>query len=109
MSVQDVIESKLVAALSPLHMDVVNESGSHNVPEGSESHFKVVLVCDGFAGRPMLQRHRMVYAALQDELAGPVHALALHTYTPEQWQSVAEEAPSSPNCRGGNALESRTS
>jgi BolA protein len=105
MSVQQAIESKLGSALSPSHLEVVNESGNHNVPKGSESHFKVVLVSDAFEGRPMLTRHRMVYAALAQELAGPVHALALHTYTPAQWRALDGSAPSSPACRGGKALE----
>ncbi len=108
MTIQQSIESKLAASLDPLHIEVINESGNHNVPQGSESHFKVVLVSHAFEGRPMLARHRMVYAALSDELAGPVHALALHTYTPEQWRAADEGAPDSPLCRGGKALESKT-
>ena len=107
MTIQHSIETKLAASLEPLHLEVINESGNHNVPEGSESHFKVVLVSGAFEGRPMLARHRMVYAALSEELAGPVHALALHTYTPEQWQASDGDAPESPLCRGGKALESK--
>ena len=109
MSVQQTIEEKLAAALEPQHLEVLNESGNHNVPAGSESHFKVVLASAAFEGKPMLTRHRMVYAALQVELDGPVHALALHTYTPQQWQSLSGEAPTSPDCRGGMAMESRAS
>ena len=105
MSIQQSIESKLTATLEPIHLEVINESGNHNVPKGSESHFKVVLVSNAFEGRPMLARHRMVYAALVDELAGPVHALALHTYTESQWQELAA-APCSPLCRGGSKAES---
>jgi len=107
MNVQQRIESKLAGALSPLHLEVVNESGNHNVPAGSESHFKVVLVSEAFEGRPQLARHRMVYGTLNEELAGPVHALALHTYTPAQWRELAAGAPESPRCRGGMALEPR--
>ena len=47
-----------------------------------------------------LERHRRVNAALADELAGPIHALALHTYTPEEWAETVA-APDSPDCRGG--------
>ena len=107
MSVQSSIEAKLADSLSPSYLDVVNESANHNVPEGSESHFKVVLVSELFEGRPMLARHRMVYGALSQELSGPVHALALHTYTPAQWQALDAGAPQSPDCRGGMALESK--
>jgi BolA protein len=100
MTTAQTIESKLQAGLSPAHLEVINESGNHNVPEGSESHFKVVVVAPAFEGRPVLHRHRMVYALLAEELAGSVHALALHTYTEAQWQALAE-APGSPACRGG--------
>ena len=106
-SVHEGIRDKLTASLAPTHLEVVNESGNHNVPAGSESHFKVVLVSDAFEGRPMLARHRMVYAALDEELAGPVHALALHTYTPSQWAALDSDAPRSPKCGGGKALEGR--
>lgn len=107
MSIQASIEKKLTESLSPTHLEVVNDSGHHNVPDGSESHFKVVLVSDRFEGLPMLRRHRMVYGILADELAGSVHALALHTYTEAQWRELASGAPDSPLCRGGKALEAK--
>ena len=47
----------------------------------------------------------MVNEALADELAGPVHALAIHTYTPEEWRQRFGEAPMSPPCLGGKAQE----
>ena len=84
---------------------VENESPNHNVPAGSESHFRVVVVAEGFEGRRLLERHRMVNAVLEDELAGPVHALALHTYTQADWKARFGEAPMSPPCLGGQARE----
>jgi BolA protein len=101
MSVQARIEEKLARAIDPLHLEVVNESGSHNVPPGSESHFRVVLVADRFEGERLLARHRIVNQILADELAGPVHALALHTYTADEWRERHGDAPMSPPCRGG--------
>lgn len=101
MSVQASIEEKLARAIDPLHLEVVNESGSHNVPPGSESHFRVVLVADRFEGERLLARHRIVNEILADELAGPVHALALHTYTADEWRERHGDAPMSPPCRGG--------
>ncbi len=106
MSVASTIEEKLRSGLEPAHLEVVNESGNHNVPPGSESHFKVVVASSAFDGRPTLHRHRMVYALLGDELAGPVHALALHTYTLAQWDELGA-APESPDCRGGMKVEAR--
>ncbi len=102
MSVQDVIEQKLTAAFAPQHLEVRNESGGHNVPAGSETHFKVVLVSTLFDGERLLARHRRVNAALADELQGPVHALAIHTYTADEWQARFGEAPMSPPCQGGD-------
>ena len=104
MSIADTIEAKLRDGLSPSHLEVVNESGNHNVPPGSESHFKVVVAADAFDGHPTLHRHRMVYGLLDEELAGPVHALALHTYTAGQWENMGT-APESPDCRGGAKAE----
>jgi BolA protein len=74
----------------------------HSVPPGSESHFKVTLVSDAFEGRRLLERHRAVNAALADELRDSVHALALHTLTPEEWFARGGAVPASPPCLGGS-------
>lgn len=100
--IQEQIIAKLQAAFAPLHLDVINESHRHNVPAGSESHFKVVLVSDTFCGQRLLARHRAVNAALAEELAHHIHALALHTYTPEEWAAIQGDFPDSPQCLGGN-------
>jgi BolA protein len=102
VSVQQQIETKLAQALSPAHLKVVNESHMHSVPPGSETHFKVVLVSPEFDGKRSVARHQLVYRLLADELAGPVHALALHTYTAQEWQQREGAAPESPQCLGGS-------
>ncbi len=102
MSVQAQIEAKLVEGLSPSHFNVINESHMHSVPANSETHFKLVVVSGHFEGVRQVQRHQKVYALLAEELAGPVHALALHTYTEAEWQQQGT-APASPNCKGGSA------
>lgn len=102
MGMQQTIEEKLQSAFAPGILDVANESDQHNVPPGSESHFKVVLVSDVFAGLRSVARHQRVYAALADELRGGVHALALHTYTPQEWTMRSALAPASPACMGGS-------
>ena len=101
MSVQSDIEAKLTNQLQPAHLEVINESSNHNVPPGSESHFKVVIVTDAFEGKMLVARHRMINAILADELQNKIHALALHTYTPDEWQEVSGNAPVSPPCLGG--------
>ena len=101
MTIQQQIEDKLRAAFSPLHLEVDNESHMHNVPQGSESHFRAVLVSEAFAGQPLVQRHRAVNSVLREELDGAVHALALHTLTPEEWFTKGGDTPQSPPCLGG--------
>lgn len=99
-SIHDVLEQKL-AACDPLHLEVINESGSHNVPKGSETHFKVVMISDKFEGLQLIQRHRLVNEILHEELAGPIHALSLHLYTSQDWEKRFGAVPPSPPCRGG--------
>lgn len=99
MSLSESIESKLRASLSPDHLEIVNESHMHNVPPNSETHFKVVIVAAAFDGLRPVKRHQLVYQQLQEEFAGGLHALALHTYTPSEWQG---RAPVSPQCLGGS-------
>ncbi len=94
------ISAKLIAQFQPQHLEVINESYMHSVPPGSETHFKVVLAAEGFAGKRQVQRHQAVYSILADELRQGVHALALHTYTPEEWQASGK-VPNSPECLGG--------
>ena len=101
--IADRITEKLVAALDPVHLEVVNESGNHNVPDGAETHFKVVVVAPAFEGERLLARHRRINATLADELAGGVHALAIHAYTADEWRQRFGAAPMSPPCRGGHA------
>lgn len=99
MTIAAQIEQKLIAAFSPLHLDVINESHQHNVPPGSESHFKVVIAANAFDGKRLIQRHRSVNSILAEELAGQVHALALHTYTETEWQEhYQNNVPLSPKC-----------
>ncbi len=99
--VREQIEAKLKAAFEPVFLDVVDESYRHNVPAGSESHFKVVIVSDKFQGERFLVRHRSIYSALLEEMTGGVHALALHTYTEKEWKGLQDTVPASPPCRGG--------
>jgi BolA protein len=95
------IRTKLTESFNPRHLDVTNESYMHSVPQGSESHFKVVLVTDVFVNKRQVQRHQAVYACLGDELKKGVHALALHTFSPMEWQEKAV-VPTSPQCMGGS-------
>jgi len=101
MNMQQTITSKLEKALSTEHLEVINESHMHNVPEGSESHFKVIIVSDDFKDKMLLARHRLVNKVLEEELKGSIHALALHTMTMEEWFEKGKAAESPP-CEGGS-------
>ena len=61
----------------PSHLEVINESNMHNVPKGSETHFKVVVVSDSFEGLSLVKRHRAVNEVLAQELQSGVHALSI--------------------------------
>ncbi|MCR3755695.1 MAG: DNA-binding transcriptional dual regulator BolA [Sodalis sp. Psp] len=100
MMIREQIEKKIRAEFNPLYLDVVDESDRHNVPMSYESHFKVILVSDRFNDECILNRHRAVYGVLEEELAGIVHALALHTYTVREWKELHDIVPDSPPCRG---------
>ncbi len=104
MVVEQSLRRKIETALRPQHLEVINESGGHNVPPGSETHFKVVVVCDAFTGKSRIAQHRMVFKAVQEELRDGVHALALHTYSEDAWAKAC--VPDSPRCLGGKAKES---
>lgn len=101
LQVQKIIENKLTAAFTPDFLQVLNESHMHAVPVDSETHFKLVIVSGSFEGMRAVKRHQRVYQLLSDELAGGVHALALHIFTPDEWREQ-KCAPSSPDCMGKN-------
>ena len=99
MSMQNSIEEKLEQALQPEVLEVTNESHMHSGP-ATESHYKVVVVSKAFEGKMLIARHRMVNAALNDELQ-KIHALALHTMTPDEYFEKAGKVADSPQCEGG--------
>lgn len=101
MNIQQQIEHKLQQAMQPEFLEVINESHMHSVPPGSESHFKVTVVSDQFNGKRLIARHRQINGILADELSGKIHALALHTLTPDEYFVRAGKVPDSPQCQGG--------
>lgn len=105
MSVQSTIEHKLSEKLHPVHLEVVNESYMHSVPEGSESHFKVTAVSGEFEEKNLVARHRLINEILTEELSGPLHALSLHTLTPDEWFDRAGDTANSPKCLGGSKAD----
>ena len=92
MTVATSIGDKLTAAFAPLALEVRDESASHSGHAGAtrgdgsqgETHFHVRLVSAAFEGVSRVERQRRIYAALKDELAGPVHALSLSALAPSE-------------------------
>ena len=95
--------TKKLNGLIPNYLEVTNESYKHNVPEGSESHFKVVVVSSKFEGINLVKRHQMVNTLLKEEFDNGLHALSIMAKTPEQWTSAGNKLiHETPNCLGGS-------
>ena len=107
MTTHQKLQSKLEANFQPVYLEVVNESHSHNVPPGSETHFKVVLVSPRFTDTGRVQRHQQVYQVVSEEMRNGVHALALHLYSPDEWRNTSQ-VKDSPPCLGGSKANSQT-
>jgi len=98
MSTIAFIEESLTGEFSPTHLEVVDESHMHSVRPGSESHFKVVIVSSAFDGKTLIARHRAVNAIVEMDKHA-IHALALHTFSTEEWSK--QNDTQSPDCLGG--------
>jgi BolA protein len=94
------IYDALSAQLKPAVLSVENESSQHHVPEGSETHFKIIVVSSTFQKQTRVARHKNIHTLLADELKQGLHALSLYLYTPEEW-AQRKTTPASPSCRGG--------
>ena len=88
------IEARLREAFAPLALEVVDDSARHRGHAGNTGggHFRVVLVSERFRGVPRVERHRLVYASLAEELQAEIHALELDARTPEEAAPTAQGA-----------------
>jgi len=100
MNMQATIDEKLNKTLAPEFLEIINESNMHSGP-ATESHFKVVAVSKAFEGKMLIARHRMINEALANELE-TIHALSLHTMTPDEYFEKAGKVAESPQCKGGS-------
>jgi len=86
MTTQNAITEKLREAFSPQSLEVLDESHLHEGHAGhrpgGETHFRIYIVSPAFQGKSRIERHRMINATLAAELAGTVHALAIHAQAP---------------------------
>lgn len=88
MTVAETIRARLEAEISPIELDIVDESHLHSGhagarPEG-ETHFRVTAVSDKFTGTTRVERQRLVYGVLSDLIEGPIHALSLKLSAPNE-------------------------
>ena len=104
MSLQENIAVKVTSHLKPSHLVIENESHMHGGP-ATESHFNLTIVASCFEGLSLVKRHQNLYKLLSEELAGSVHALALHLYSPAEWEIRQKTVPLSPDCKGGSKSE----
>ena len=88
MSMAERIRAKLAAGLTPVALDIQDESAKHaghaGARPGGETHFDIYVVAAAFQGQSRVARQRMVYRLLGDEIAAGVHALAMTTLTPDE-------------------------
>ena len=99
--IKDKIEEKLKTQISSLYVEVINESPNHNVPDGAESHFKVIVVSNDFENMKAVQRHQLIYKALNEEMK-LIHAIAIHPFTKIEWDKNNQSSSDSPDCLGGS-------
>jgi BolA protein len=96
------IEAKVRAAFKPTHFELENESHTHH-RGGDETHFRLIVVSPLFEGVSRVDRQRQVYGLLEAERSQGLHALAMWTYTPSEWEKHAAAADlTSPDCATGH-------
>jgi BolA family transcriptional regulator, general stress-responsive regulator len=91
MRTVDLITQKLTAAFAPQSLKVLDESHQHEghagARPGGQTHFRVYIVSEAFKGKTRIERHRLINGILSDDLAGGVHALAIHAAAPGEGQN----------------------
>jgi stress-induced morphogen len=78
----DTVRTLLLAAFPGADIELVDLTGTRD-------HYQARIVSAAFSGKSLIEQHQLVYAALGDAMSGPIHALALKTYTPEAWQKAS--------------------
>lgn len=85
----EMIRERLTAALTPVSLEIQDDSHKHAGHAGARSgggHFNVHIVSDAFAGKSLIQRHRLIYEALGDAMQNEIHALSIKAVTPDEAQ-----------------------
>lgn len=101
MSRKERIEQQLIAQFSPSYLAVEDESHQHHVPENAQTHYKIVMTASQFTSLSRINRHKLINVLLKNEFENGMHALSMHLYSPEEWQTQADSVLKSPSCRDG--------
>ncbi|KTC83194.1 BolA family protein [Legionella cincinnatiensis] len=101
MSRKNRIEELLNQELTPVYLNVIDESANHHVPEGAQTHFKVTVVSFHFNDLSRIARHRLLNHLLHKEFEFGLHALSMHLFTPNEWEKRNKTVLQSPACKGG--------
>ncbi|WP_415885197.1 BolA family protein [Neptuniibacter sp. QD37_6] len=104
MSIEAVIRNRLEDGLAIEHLVIENESYMHSGP-ATDSHFKVTVVSDDFAGKRKVQRHQLIFSFLSDRMNNPIHALSMHLFTQQEWYDRGQAVAPSPKCLGGSKAD----
>ncbi|MFM7201765.1 MAG: BolA family protein [Myxococcota bacterium] len=91
MSTALLIEQRLREQLAPLYLEVIDEShkhAGHAGARGGGGHFRVTLVSAAFEGKRLMEQHRLIYGLFREEMKQQIHALALQTLTPSEWEKA---------------------
>lgn len=91
------ISSLIESHFNPQYFKIWNESSFHHAPPGSESHFKIVIISESFKDLNRVKRHQSVYKCLESIFKEGLHALALKTHTPDEWNSMSDEEKEFPS------------
>lgn len=101
MSIATKIEALVTTDLQCIEFYLENESHQHS-GTATDSHFKMILVSNDFAGQRAVQRHQRVYAVVAQLMKNPIHALALHLFTAAEWAVKEDKQLLSPKCLGAS-------
>lgn len=105
-NIAEKLNEKFTQVFHPSYLKVINESPKHHGPEDAETHFNVTIVSENFLGLSLVKRHQSVYSLVNKEMEEGLHALSLHTFTPEEWEKKqGTPEPQTPACRGGMAVK----
>lgn len=98
MTIEEQLHNKISSAISPIHLEIINESHLHSVPPKAKTHFKLIIVSEKFNSLSTIEKHQLVRNILKDEFK-LVHALSFVLLTPIEFENIPKEQFASPPCQ----------